>query len=77
MYAEDCENGEVVFRDSYGNEPKGTFINGKLEEFCRGKFKNNGTFSGVLHKDSSRRRVTKMIDPVHKEWCIKFAKKRV
>nr|WP_155667797.1 hypothetical protein [Leptospira borgpetersenii] len=37
MYAEDCENGEVVFRDSYGNEPKETFINGKLEGFYRGK----------------------------------------
>lgn len=37
MYAEDCENGEVVFRDSYGNEPKETFINGKLEGFYRSK----------------------------------------
>ncbi|EKO52128.1 MORN repeat protein [Leptospira kirschneri str. 200803703] len=58
----DCENGECIFRDSSGNEFKGTFVNGKLEGLTEVKFKNNGTFSGV-HKNPLRKGKSKFIDP--------------
>ncbi|PJZ54465.1 membrane-binding protein [Leptospira adleri] len=57
-----CRNGKGVFLDSFGNECKGTFVNGKLEGYAEVKFKNRETFSGV-YKNSSIRSLGQWTDP--------------
>ncbi|MCG6169554.1 MORN repeat-containing protein [Leptospira sanjuanensis] len=57
-----CKNGRGVLIDSFGNEYKGTFINGNLEGYAEVKFKNRGTVSGV-YKNSSQRGKGRWTDP--------------
>ncbi|RHX96425.1 membrane-binding protein [Leptospira yasudae] len=60
--AGNCKNGNGVLIDSFGNEYKGTFINGILEGYAEVKFKNRETVSGV-RKDSSIRGKAQRTDP--------------